>query len=77
MTSALKRALRAAEYRGLASAAAAMAESCALANVRDVHERAAAQWTALAVLDERPRDVGRAWAGLEKSAPVAEAVAQS
>jgi hypothetical protein len=48
------RQLRAAEYRRLAIEAGARAESSPLAHVREKHEQAAAQWTALAVSEERP-----------------------
>jgi hypothetical protein len=51
---ALKRQVRAAEYRRMAMAADTLAENSALANVREKHEQAAARWTALAVLDEQP-----------------------
>lgn len=53
MTAMQKRDLRAVEYRSRAVAAGALAEASLLANVREKHERAAAQWTALALLDER------------------------
>lgn len=56
MTPVEKRATRAAEYRRLASAADRTAEASVLAHVREKHEQAAAQWTALALLDERPRE---------------------
>ncbi len=49
-----KRQARAAEYRRLALAAGDLAETSSLAHVREKHERAAARWTALADLDERP-----------------------
>jgi hypothetical protein len=48
------RHVRAIEYRRLAIAANALAETSLLANVREKHEHAAARWTALALLDERP-----------------------
>ena len=48
------RQVRAAEYRSLAIAAGALAEASLLGHVRDKHERAAARWTTLAELDERP-----------------------
>ena len=48
------RMVRATEYRRLAIAAAALAETSLLANVREKHEKAAATWTALATLDARP-----------------------
>ena len=49
-----KKLVRAAEYRRLAIAAGALAEASPLAHVREKHEEAAARWTALALLDERP-----------------------
>jgi hypothetical protein len=48
------RQVRAIEYRRLATAANVLAETSLLANVREKHEQAAARWTALAMLDERP-----------------------
>jgi hypothetical protein len=51
---ALKRQVRAAEYRRLALAADTLAENSLLAHVREKHELASARWTALAVLDEQP-----------------------
>ena len=48
-----KRDVRAAEYRRLADAASALAQSSPLFHVREKHERAAERWTALAVLDEQ------------------------
>ena len=49
-----KRQVRAAEYRRMATAAGAQAETSSLAHVREKHEQAAARWTALAILDEQP-----------------------
>ena len=49
-----KRDLRAAEYRLLALAARALADTSPLPHVREKHEVAAARWTALALLDEQP-----------------------
>ena len=57
MNSVGKREIRAAEYRRLATAAETMAEASQLAHVREKHEQAAAQWTALAMIDERPASV--------------------
>lgn len=54
MTPVEKRAVRAAEYRRLAQAASVTAEASVLDHVREKHEQAAAQWEALALLDERP-----------------------
>jgi hypothetical protein len=58
VTSAQRRELRAAEYRRLAIAAGALAETSLLIQVREKHEQAAAQWTALAILDELPTRLG-------------------
>jgi hypothetical protein len=44
---------RAAEYRRLALAASALAETSLLANVREKHELSAARWADLAELAER------------------------
>ncbi|HUO23078.1 MAG TPA: hypothetical protein VMU59_11235 [Caulobacteraceae bacterium] len=61
VTASGKKEIRAVEYRRLAAAAGALAEASPLANVREKHELAAAQWTALAVLDERlPQFAGAA-----------------
>lgn len=49
-----KREVRAAEYRQLATAALDLAEASVLTHVREKHQKAAARWTALAILDERP-----------------------
>lgn len=49
-----RRQARAIEYRRLAIAAGVLAEASLLAHVRGKHEEAAARWTALAILDERP-----------------------
>jgi hypothetical protein len=43
-----KNQIRADEYRRLAGEASALAQASGLDNVRDKHELAAAQWTALA-----------------------------
>ena len=48
------RNVRAAEYRRLAGAAKVLADASVLAHVREKHEHAAATWTALAEMDERP-----------------------
>jgi len=53
-----KNEARAAEYRRLASEAEALAQSSLLAHVREKHGQAAARWTALALLDERPATPG-------------------
>ena len=60
MTSAEHRLARAAQYRLLAGAQEALVQSSTLPQVREKHELAAARWTALADLDERPMVVGRA-----------------
>lgn len=57
MTAVEKRRIKAAEYRRLAAAAGVMAENSLLAHVQAKHEEAEARWTALALLDERPRPV--------------------
>lgn len=44
---------RAAEYHAKASDAAALAASCALQRVRELHELAAVKWTQLAELEDR------------------------
>jgi hypothetical protein len=54
MTFAEQRQARAARYRLQAGAEIALIESSSLANVREKHEMAAARWTALAEMDERP-----------------------
>jgi hypothetical protein len=54
MTPTRMREVRAIEYRRLADVAGDLAKSSPLVNVREKHERAAAQWTALALVDERP-----------------------
>jgi len=56
----LRREAKAAEYRGLALEAAALAEAAVLAQVREKHATAAARWTALAVFNEREAEVSRA-----------------
>lgn len=53
MTAVRKRLERAAEYRGRAMAATALAEASPLDNVRERHEAAAARWLDLAEMDER------------------------
>ena len=63
MTAMRKSMARAAEYRRLAIAAGALAETSLLANVREKHEQAAAKWTALAILGERPIQPRPAQAG--------------
>lgn len=45
---------RAAEYRRLATAAEALADASTLDHVREKHLQAAATWTSLALMDERP-----------------------
>lgn len=54
MIAAGKRQARAAEYRALAIAAGVLAETSLLAHVREKHQRAAARWTDLALLNEQP-----------------------
>lgn len=49
-----RRAGRAAEYRKMAEAASVLVAASTLGHVREKHELAAARWTALAELDERP-----------------------
>lgn len=53
MTGALKRQVRAAEYRNRASEAFGLATSSLLAHVRDKHQAAALRWNELAALSER------------------------
>ncbi len=50
----MKREIRAAEYRDKAMAASLLAEASVLAHVREKHERAAAVWSGLAEMEERP-----------------------
>jgi len=54
MTFAEQRQARAAKYRVQADAELALIGAASLANVREKHEMAAARWSALAELDERP-----------------------
>jgi hypothetical protein len=54
MTFAEQRQARAEQYRRLAGIQSALIETSSLANVREKHEMAAARWSALADLDERP-----------------------
>ena len=49
-----RRQFKAAEYRRLATAAGLLADTSALAHVREKHAQAAARWMALAAMDERP-----------------------
>jgi hypothetical protein len=49
-----QRQARAAQYRLLASAQSALMGASSLPHVREKHELAAAKWSALADLDERP-----------------------
>lgn len=49
-----RRAGRAAEYRKMAEASTILMATSTLGHVREKHELAAARWTALAELDERP-----------------------
>ncbi|HET6969738.1 MAG TPA: hypothetical protein VFH92_01325 [Phenylobacterium sp.] len=51
-----RREAKAAEYHGLALAAASLAASSLLDAVREKHEVAAARWLALAAMNERPID---------------------
>ena len=53
MNAGLKRQIRAAEYRDRASEACGLAQSSALAHVREKHETAAVRWNELAALNER------------------------
>lgn len=53
-----KSQIRAEDYRDKARNAAALAGSSVLDHVREKHERAAAVWTGLADLEERPRTGG-------------------
>ena len=55
MTFAEQRQARAAQYRLLADAESALMHSCDLPLVRDKHELAAFRWSALAEVDELPR----------------------
>jgi hypothetical protein len=55
MTFAEQRQARAARYRAQAGAELALIETSGLLNVREKHETAAARWTALAEIDERPQ----------------------
>ena len=50
----LKREIRAADYRDKAQNASLLAEASVLAHVREKHERAAAVWSGLAEMEERP-----------------------
>jgi hypothetical protein len=59
MMSVVKRRMMTAEYRELARQASALAAASPLDNVREKHEQAALQWTALAELNDR-RDAGDA-----------------
>lgn len=54
MTFAEQRQARALQYRQLAGVQTALVQASNLANVREKHEMAAARWSALAELDERP-----------------------
>ena len=56
MTFAEQRQARAAQYRLLADAASALMLTSELPHVRDKHELAAARWSALAEVDELPRE---------------------
>ena len=72
----LRSQTRAAEYYAKASDAAAVAASCALQQVRELHELAASRWTQLAELEDRrslslTRRFGRA-ARLEAAAPTSD-----
>jgi hypothetical protein len=61
MTFAQQRQVRAALYRTQAAAQMALGEKSGLTQVREKHEQAAARWTALAELDERPMSSRPAW----------------
>lgn len=54
MNTAQRREVRAAEYRERASASRALVDASSLQHVREKHELAAATWSALAAMDERP-----------------------
>lgn len=60
MMSAIKRQIRAAEYRDLAQQSSALAAASPLEHVREKHEQAAARWSLLAAMDESPRDLANA-----------------
>ena len=50
----MKREIRAADYRDKALNASVLAQASVLAHVRAKHERAAAVWSGLAEMEERP-----------------------
>lgn len=56
---ALKRDVRAIEYRRLAAQASGLADGSLLENVREKHAVAAARWSVLAALDEGSADSAR------------------
>ena len=58
MIAVLKRQVKAAEYRRLATQASALAVASPLAHVREKHELAADRWGVLAALEEPPADAG-------------------
>jgi hypothetical protein len=60
MIAALKRQVKAAEYRDRASEASVLAGASALAHVREKHELAAARWIQLATLTEGDDNGGSA-----------------
>lgn len=60
MIAALRRQVKAAEYRDRASDASALAVASMLAHVREKHETAAARWTQLAALNEGDDNGGSA-----------------
>jgi hypothetical protein len=55
-----KKLAKSEEYRCLAAQAAALASASNLAHVREKHETAAAQWTALAATQDARRRIGPA-----------------
>lgn len=71
-----KRQVRAAEYRRLALAADGLAQASLLSHVREKHEEAAARWTALAILDERPSQQRHAQMRSPRRAPPALSLPQ-
>ena len=66
MISLPRGAVRASEYHHLAIAAAELAETSLLANVREKHALAAARWVALAIPDEQRRAAQPLGSGRER-----------
>jgi hypothetical protein len=58
MIPALKKQVKAAEYRRFAAQATALAAASPLDHVREKHQLAADRWGALAALEEAPSDAG-------------------